>query len=156
MHAAEPMIRAGGGSIINISALGGLRCLPGMPAYCASKAGLNHFTEQVALDYGPAKVRCNVVCPGATRTEMLAGALTPVANAMGTDVEGIFAKISSNVPLRRIALAQEVSGICVYLASDDSSFMTGSVILVDGGASVVDVAGAALNNTGTKWGATAK
>jgi meso-butanediol dehydrogenase/(S,S)-butanediol dehydrogenase/diacetyl reductase len=146
------MIRAGGGSIINISALGGLRCLPGMPAYCASKAGLNHFTEQVALDYGPANVRCNVVCPGATRTEMLAEALTPVAKAMGTDVEGIFAKISSNVPLRRIALATEISGICVYLAGEDSSFMTGSVLVIDGGASVVDIAGAALNDTGTKWG----
>jgi meso-butanediol dehydrogenase/(S,S)-butanediol dehydrogenase/diacetyl reductase len=149
------MIQAGGGSIINISALGGVRCLPGMPAYCASKAGLNHFTEQVALDYGPAKIRCNVVCPGATRTEMLAEALTPVAEAMGTDVEGIFVKISSNVPLRRIALAAEISGICVYLASEDSSFMTGSVLLLDGGASVVDIAGAALNDTGTKWGVTA-
>jgi len=150
--ALPPMIQSGGGSIINISALGGLRCLPGMPAYCASKAGLNHFTEQVALDYGPAKVRCNVVCPGATRTEMLAEALTPVAKAMGTDVEGIFAKIASNVPLRRIALATEIAGICVYLASEDSSFMTGSVLLVDGGAAVVDIAGAALNDTGTKWG----
>lgn len=149
------MIQAGGGSIINISALGGVRCLPGMPAYCTSKAGLNHFTEQVALDYGPAKIRCNAVCPGATRTEMLAEALTPVAKAMGTDVEGIFAKISSNVPLRRIALAEEVSGICVYLASEDSSFMTGSILLIDGGASIVDVAGAALSGAGTKWGATA-
>ena len=84
---------------------------------------------------------------------MLAEALTPVANAMGTDVEGVFAKISANVPLRRIALASEISGICVYLASEDSSFMTGSVLLVDGGASVVDVAGAALSDSGTKWGA---
>jgi meso-butanediol dehydrogenase/(S,S)-butanediol dehydrogenase/diacetyl reductase len=153
--ALPPMIQAGGGSIINISALGGLRCLPGMPAYCASKAGLNHFTEQVAMDYGPSNVRCNVVCPGGTRTEMLAEALTPVAKAIGTDVEGIFAKIASNIPLRRLALATEISGICVYLASEDSSFMTGSVLLVDGGTSVVDVAGAALNDTGTKWGVAA-
>jgi NAD(P)-dependent dehydrogenase (short-subunit alcohol dehydrogenase family) len=146
------MIDAGGGSIINISALGGLRCLPGMPAYCTSKAGLNHFTKQVALDYGPANIRCNVVCPGGTRTEMLAEALTPVAEAMGTDVEGVFRKISSNVPLRRIAMASEVSGICVYLASNESSFMTGAELLLDGGAAVVDVAGAALNESDTKWG----
>jgi len=149
----QSMINAGGGSIINISALGGLRCLPAMPAYCTSKAGLNHFTKQVALDYGPANIRCNVVCPGGTRTEMLAEALAPVAKAMGTDVEGIFTKISANVPLRRIALASEISGICVYLASEDSSFMTGAVLLLDGGASVVDVAGAALSDSGTKWGA---
>lgn len=151
--ALKPMIKAGGGSIINISALGGSRCLPGMPAYCTSKAGLNHFTKQVALDYGPANIRCNVVCPGGTRTEMLSEALTPVAEAMGTDVEGIFARISASVPLRRIGLASEMSGICVYLASEDSSYMTGAVLLLDGGAAVVDVAGAALSDSGSKWGA---
>jgi meso-butanediol dehydrogenase/(S,S)-butanediol dehydrogenase/diacetyl reductase len=152
--ALPPMIKAGGGSIINISALGGLRCLPAMPAYCTSKAGLNHFTKQVALDYGPANIRCNVVCPGGTRTEMLAEALTPVAKSMGTDVEGIFAKISANIPLRRIGLASEMSGICVYLASEDSSFMTGAVLLIDGGTAIVDAAGVALSDSGTKWGAT--
>ncbi len=153
--ALQPMIRAGGGSIINISALGGLRCLPAMPAYCTSKAGLNHFTKQVALDYGPKNIRCNVVCPGGTRTEMLSVALTPVAEAMGTDVEGVYRKMASNVPLRRIAMASEISGACVYLASEDSSYMTGAVLLLDGGAAVVDVAGAALSDSGTQWGAAA-
>lgn len=152
--ALKPMISAGGGSIINISALGGLRCLPGMPAYCTSKAGLNHFTKQVALDYGPANIRCNVVCPGGTRTEMLAEALTPVAETMGTDVEGVYRKMSSNIPLRRIALASEISGTCVYLAGEDSSYMTGAVLLLDGGAAIVDVAGAALSDSGNKWGST--
>ena len=153
--ALKPMIRAGGGSIINISALGGLRCLPAMPAYCTSKAGLNHFTKQVALDYGPKNIRCNVVCPGGTRTEMLSVALKPVAEAMGTDVEGVYRKMASNVPLRRIAMASEISGACVYLASEDSSYMTGAVLLLDGGAAVVDVAGAALSDSGTQWGAAA-
>jgi meso-butanediol dehydrogenase/(S,S)-butanediol dehydrogenase/diacetyl reductase len=150
--ALKPMILAGGGSIINISALGGLRCLPAMPAYCTSKAGLNHFTKQVALDYGPANIRCNVVCPGGTRTEMLSEALTPIAQAMDTDIEGIFAKMATNIPLRRIASASEVSGICVYLAGEDSSYMTGAVLLLDGGAAIVDVAGAALSDSGSKWG----
>jgi NAD(P)-dependent dehydrogenase (short-subunit alcohol dehydrogenase family) len=153
--ALTPMISAGGGSIINISALGGLRCLPGMPAYCTSKAGLNHFTKQVALDYGPANIRCNVVCPGGTRTEMLAEALTPVAEAMETDVEGVYEKMSANVPLRRIAAASEITGACVYLASEESSYMTGAVLLLDGGAAIVDVAGAALSDSGSKWGSTA-
>jgi len=124
-----------------------------MPAYCASKAGLNHFTKQVALDYGPRNIRCNVVCPGGTKTEMLEVALGPVAKAMGTDIEGVYARISANIPLRRLALASEVSGICVYLASDDSSFMTGAELLLDGGTSVVDAAGVALSDSGTKWGA---
>ena len=155
MKASIPyMIKGGGGSIINVSSLGGLRCLPGMPAYCTSKAGLIMLTKQAALDYGPFKVRCNAVCPGATRTAMLEEALSPLTEVLRTDVDGVFACISSNVPLRRVAAPDEVSGICVYLASDDSSFMTGSVLLLDGGASVVDVSGAALSSAGVKWGVT--
>ena len=153
MRASIPhMIEAGGGSIINIASLAGLRCLPGMPAYCASKAGLIMLTKQVALDFGPDKIRCNVVCPGGTRTEMLETSLSPLAEALGTDLEGVFGRISSMVPLRRTADPGEITGICSYLASDDSTFMTGSVLLVDGGAAIVDVAGAALSNADVKWG----
>ena len=153
MKASIPyMIKNGGGSIINISSLGGLRCLPGMPAYCASKAGLNMLTQQVALDFGPDKIRCNAVCPGGTRTKMLEESLSPLSDVLGTDLEGVFECISSMVPLRRTAHPSEVAGICSYLASDDSTFMTGAVLLVDGGAAIVDVAGAALTNAGVKWG----
>jgi NAD(P)-dependent dehydrogenase (short-subunit alcohol dehydrogenase family) len=78
MKAALPhMIKNGGGSVINIASLGGLQCLPGTPAYAASKAGLIMLTKQAALDYGPFKVRCNAVCPGATQTAMLEEALIP-------------------------------------------------------------------------------
>jgi len=146
------MIEGGGGSIINIASLGGVRCLPGMPAYCSSKAGLIMLTKQVALDFGPDKIRCNVVCPGGTRTEMLENSLAPFKEILGTDIDGVFERISSMVPLRRTADPSEVTGICSYLASDDSTFMTGSVLLLDGGAAIVDVAGAALTNAGVKWG----
>jgi NAD(P)-dependent dehydrogenase (short-subunit alcohol dehydrogenase family) len=153
MKAAIPhMIEGGGGSIINVSSLGGLRCLPGMPAYCASKAGLIMLTKQVALDFGPNRIRCNAVCPGGIRTQMLENSLSPLADAIGTDLDGVFQRISSMVPLRRTAHPSEISGICSYLASDDSTFMTGSVLLIDGGAAIVDVAGAALSNVGVKWG----
>ncbi len=95
MKAALPhMIKDGGGSIINIASLAGLRCLPGMPAYCSSKAGLIMLTQQAALEYGPFKVRCNVVCPGATRTAMLEHSLASLADVMKTDVDGVFARIS--------------------------------------------------------------
>jgi len=153
MKASIPhMIKGGGGSIINIASLGGLRCLPGMPAYCASKAGLIMLTKQVALDFGPAKIRCNAVCPGGTRTAMLEKSLSPLAEVLKTDLDGVFKCVSSMVPLRRTASPNEITGICSYLASDDSTFMTGSVLLVDGGAAIVDVAGAALSNAGVKWG----
>lgn len=154
MKAAIPhMVQQGGGSIINIASLAGLRCLPGAPAYCSSKAGLIHLTKQVALDYGPANVRCNVVCPGATRTELLESNLRPMAEALGTDLDGVFTnQVPTNIPLRRVAAPSEISGICAFLASDDSSFMTGSVLVIDGGTAIVDVVGATLNETGSTWG----
>jgi meso-butanediol dehydrogenase/(S,S)-butanediol dehydrogenase/diacetyl reductase len=153
MKAAIPhMIEGGGGSIINIASLAGVRCLPGMPAYCTSKAGLIMLTQQAALDYGPYKIRCNVVCPGATRTEMLEHSLGPAAKAFNTDVDGIFARLSSKVPLRRVAAPAEMGGVCTFLAEDDSAFMTGAVLLLDGGAAIVDVAGTALSDSGMTWG----
>jgi meso-butanediol dehydrogenase / (S,S)-butanediol dehydrogenase / diacetyl reductase len=138
------MLRDGGGSVINISSIGGLRCMPGSPAYSASKAGLIHLTRQAALDYGPAKIRCNVVCPGATRTEMLVETVGEMAKDMKMDTEEIFAKFSSHVPLRRISMPAEVAAVCTFLASEDSSFMTGAVLVVDGGATIVDVSGASV------------
>jgi NAD(P)-dependent dehydrogenase (short-subunit alcohol dehydrogenase family) len=153
MKASIPhMIKGGGGSIINMSSLGGIVCLPGMPAYCTSKAALNMLTKQAALDYGQFKVRCNAVCPGATRTEMLEEALTPLTEVLKTDVDGVFGHLSANSPLRRVAAPDEITGICSFLASDDSSFMTGAVVLVDGGAAVVDVNGASLTSAGVNWG----
>jgi len=140
------MVKEGGGSIINIASLAGIVCIPAGPAYCASKAGLIHLTKQVALDYGSSKVRCNVVCPGAFRTDMFERAIGPLAKKLGTDLDGGFAYFSKDVPLRRVATPDELSGICSYLASDDSSFMTGAVLVVDGGAAVVDVSGAAVSN----------
>jgi meso-butanediol dehydrogenase/(S,S)-butanediol dehydrogenase/diacetyl reductase len=153
MKASIPhMIEGGGGSIINIASLGGVVCLPGMPAYCASKGGLIMLTKQVALDFGPSKIRCNAVCPGGTRTSMLEKSLGPLGEVLETDLDGVFACISSMVPLRRTANPSEITGICSFLASDDSTFMTGAVLLVDGGAAIVDVGGAALTNAGVKWG----
>ncbi len=146
MKAAIPhMIKAGGGSIINISSLAILRCIPDKPAYCASKAGLIHLTLQAALDYGRFKIRCNAVCPAAMKTDMFRGAMEHFAKIIGTDVEDIFSRFSHDVPLHRVAVPEEIAGLCSYLASDDSSFTTGVVIPVDGGAAIVDVSGAAMN-----------
>ena len=102
------------------------------------------LTKQVALDYGPQKIRCNVVCPGGTRTEMNKKLVQPIADKLGTDIEGGYKYFTRNVPLRRAAQPAEIAGLCSYLASDDASFMTGSEILIDGGASVVDLQGATL------------
>ena len=120
MKAALPyMIKAGGGSVINIASLAGLRCIPAMPAYCASKAGLIMLTQQAALDYGPSKIRCNVVCPGAVKTEMLVNSMSGLAKALHTDADGALARLTSFAPLRRPGTPEEIAGICVYLAGED-------------------------------------
>jgi meso-butanediol dehydrogenase / (S,S)-butanediol dehydrogenase / diacetyl reductase len=138
------MIKAGKGSIVNISSLAGLRCNSDMPGYCTTKGGLINLTQQAALDYGRYNVRCNVVCPGATRTAMFTGAMSQFAQMLGTEVEDIFARFTKDVPLHRTASPDEMAGLCAYLASDDSSFLTGTAIPVDGGAAIVDVSGAVI------------
>jgi meso-butanediol dehydrogenase/(S,S)-butanediol dehydrogenase/diacetyl reductase len=136
------MIKAGGGSIINIASVAGIRSIPASPAYSATKAALIHLTRQAALDYGVHKVRCNAVCPGAVRTPLMERVLGAFAQKAGWDLEKFLTHFSKHVPLRRVAQPEEISGICTYLASDEASFMTGSVLVVDGGAAIVDVSGA--------------
>ncbi len=146
MKAVIPrMIEAGGGSIVNVSSVAGLLGVPGQPAYCASKGGLISLSKQVAVDYGAGRVRCNVVCPGSTRTEMLVGNMTSFAEICGLEVESVLSTFSRDLPLHRVASPHELAGICSFLASDDASFITAAVVPVDGGAVVVDVSGAAIN-----------
>ena len=147
MKACIPyMIKAGGGSVVNISSLAGLRCISENPGFCATKGGLINLTQQAALDYGRHNVRCNVVCPGATRTEMFTENLEAFAHMIGTNVEDVFARFMKDVPISRVALPDEMAGICAFLASDDASFLTGTAIPVDGGAAVVDVSGAVISS----------
>lgn len=140
MRAVIPqMIKAGGGSVINISSLASMRCIPKSSAYCASKAALNMLTQQAALDYGPYKIRCNAVCPGFVYTDITERHFGKLAEKIGTDIENLVSNAFKEVPLRHPAAADEISGICSFLASDDSSYMTGTVIPVDGGTAIVDV-----------------
>jgi NAD(P)-dependent dehydrogenase (short-subunit alcohol dehydrogenase family) len=149
MHEALPvMMKARKGSIINIASLGGTRCLPVCPAYCTAKAGLIMLTQQAALDYGPYNIRVNAVCPGGIDTVLLDEMILPMAEKLKTNKQGALDYFSHNVPLRRVSKPEEITGLCSYLASDESSFMTGSALLIDGGAAIVDVSGAAVSDAG--------
>jgi NAD(P)-dependent dehydrogenase (short-subunit alcohol dehydrogenase family) len=150
MKAAIPyMIKQGSGSIVNIASLAGVRCLPSMPAYCASKGGLIQLALQAALEYGPKGIRSNVVAPGATKTEMLVNAMEGLSKAIKKDA---FEVLTESVPLRHAATPEQITGACSFLASDDASFITGAVLLVDGGASIVDISGASVAKAGVGWG----
>jgi NAD(P)-dependent dehydrogenase (short-subunit alcohol dehydrogenase family) len=121
-----------------------------MPGFCATKGGLINLTQQAALDYGRYNIRCNVVCPGASKTDMFTENMEAFAKMVGTNVEDIFARFMKDVPLSRVSRPEEMAGICVFLAGDDASFLTGAAIPVDGGAAVVDVSGAVISDI--VWG----
>jgi NAD(P)-dependent dehydrogenase (short-subunit alcohol dehydrogenase family) len=116
------MIERGGGAIVNVSTMVASFGLPGMSAYGASKAALELLTKAWAAEYGPAGVRVNAVSPGPTRT--------PGTAVMGE--EGIN-QLAATLPLGRAADAREIANTIVYLASDQSSFINGAIVPVDGG-----------------------
>lgn len=150
MKAALPeMVKQGKGSIVNIASLAGVRCIPAMPAYCASKGGLIQLSKQCALDYGPKGIRSNVVAPGATKTDMLINAMEGLSKALNKDA---FEVLAESVPLNRAAMPSEMTGAVSFLASDDAAFISGTVLLVDGGAAIVDVSGASVTRAGVAWG----
>lgn len=118
------MIKAGGGSIVNISSIAGLVAIYGAPnlAYVASKFAVRGMTKQVAVEYGDKNIRVNSVHPGYIKTPMMVAA---------TDEGG--GNALSQIPLRRMAEASEVSNLVVFLASDESAFITGTEHVIDGG-----------------------
>ena len=125
MQAVLPsMIKAGGGSIVNISSIAGMITCVGSPnlAYVGSKFAVRGMTKQVAAEYGPQNVRCNSVHPGYILTPMMVAA---------TDENGGGA--GDMIPLKRMAAPKEVSELVMFLASEESSFITGMEHVIDGG-----------------------
>lgn len=118
------MIKAGVGSIVNISSVAGLVAIYGAPnlAYVASKFAVRGMTKQIAVEYGKQNIRCNSIHPGYIRTPMMAAA---------TDEDG--GEALSMIPLGRLADCSEVSNLAIFLACDESSFITGAEHVIDGG-----------------------
>ncbi|MFD1189011.1 MULTISPECIES: SDR family NAD(P)-dependent oxidoreductase [Phenylobacterium] len=129
MKAAAPvMVEAGRGSIINLSSILGKVGSPGAPAYCASKGGVALLSKATALELAPFGVRVNSVHPGFIETPMVAGALRDVENA--NEMRDM---IISRHALGRLGVPREIADGIVFLASDESSFMTGAELVIDGG-----------------------
>ena len=118
------MVERGTGSVINVASVAGLKATPTLAAYGASKAAVISLTKTLAMEWGPAGVRVNALCPGWTKTDL---------NANLWADEALAAHMVSTTGLRRWAEAQEMVGPTVFLASDASSFVTGQALAVDGG-----------------------
>jgi NAD(P)-dependent dehydrogenase (short-subunit alcohol dehydrogenase family) len=141
-RAALPELVKAKGAIVTISSDSGLRVAPRSAAYCTSKAGLIMLTKSIALDYGPHGVRANCLCPGWVRTPMADGEMDELGEQRRTDREGAYALAAAPVPLRRPGTPEEIAAAVAWLASDESSFVTGAVVAIDGGNVVVDASAA--------------
>ncbi len=122
------MAKAGGGSIINTASGWGLAAGARAAAYCASKGAVVLLTKAMAIDHGPQQIRVNCICPGDTDTAML----RDEAHQLGQEQER-FLTDSARRPLGRIGIPEEIAQAALYLASDASSFVTGTALVVDGG-----------------------
>ena len=121
--AAKHMAVHGGGSIINISSVGGLVPDISQVAYGTSKAAINYLTKLIAVQEAKNKIRCNAVLPGMTATEAVEKNLTE-------DFRKLFLR---HIPLGRMGLPEEIAAAVVYLASDDAAYTTGQILTVSGG-----------------------
>jgi NAD(P)-dependent dehydrogenase (short-subunit alcohol dehydrogenase family) len=127
MKAALPLLAAnGGGTIINMASMASQVVLPGMPAYCASKGAVLQLTRTAAVEYAPAAIRINAICPGAVDTPMLRRTGQAVVDAS-----------VAATPMGRLARPEEIAALAVFLASDDASYVTGTGLTVDGGYSAL-------------------
>ncbi|MTD55560.1 SDR family NAD(P)-dependent oxidoreductase [Amycolatopsis pithecellobii] len=118
------MLATGGGSIVNVSSVGGIIGMPNISEYIASKWGVIGMTKSVALEYGGAGVRVNAIAPGSTKTDMYDAWLpTPEAQA----------KVAAYSPMNQIALPDDMARVALFLLSEESRWTNGTVIAADGG-----------------------
>ena len=128
------MQNAGGGVIVNVASLCGLRALPAIPpSYTASKFAVVGLTKAMALEFGPDKIRVNAVCPGSVDTQMRANAMELLAKEEGISPEEAEAAENAMISLGRPSSPNEVAAVVAFLCSDESKYLTGAAIPVDGG-----------------------
>lgn len=127
-RAAVPeIIKSGGGAIINISTVASLVGIRGLPAYAASKGGLDALTRSIAVDYASDNIRCNVVNPGLVDTPMAASLMNDPAR---------LDPILAHYAIRRPGKPEEVAKMVLYLASDEATWVTGATFSIDGGMTI--------------------
>jgi NAD(P)-dependent dehydrogenase (short-subunit alcohol dehydrogenase family) len=125
-YSIEPMRKAGGGSIISTSSVGGLRPAAGLHAYCAAKAAVVSITQSAAIELGHDRIRVNCICPG--------GIVTPlVYRGMRGGEEEARRNMARGQPIPRAGKPEDIAAMATFLASDDAEWITGTAMVVDGG-----------------------
>ncbi|NMN00449.1 3-ketoacyl-ACP reductase [Bifidobacterium sp. DSM 109958] len=126
--AVQVMLGQGGGNIVNVASIGGIRGARAGAAYTASKHAIVGLTENTAFMYAPDHIRCNVVCPGGVDTEVMNGQTEMSQLGIGR----VMAGLDTSIPSGKV---EDISTAVLYIASDDAKFMTGATIVIDGGVS---------------------
>lgn len=137
-RAAVPHLVEARGTFIGVSSIAALRSATGAVAYSVSKAGLISLVQSVARDFGPVGLRANAICPGWVRTEMADAEMAEFGEPSGLDVEGAYAAVTELVPQRRAGEPVEIARAILWLAGEESSYVNGAVLAVDGGTILVD------------------
>ena len=128
------MLEKGGGSIVNIaSGASSVRGIPNRYVYGASKAAVIGLTKSVAADFIRQGIRCNAICPGTIESPSLDDRIATQAKAQGKSIDEIRQAFVDRQPMGRLGTAEEIAALAVYLASDEASYATGQIYLVDGG-----------------------
>jgi meso-butanediol dehydrogenase / (S,S)-butanediol dehydrogenase / diacetyl reductase len=139
-RAALPvMLERGGGSVVLVSSTNSMGAAPASAAYDASKAGLNALARAIAVDYGPRGIRANALCPGWIITPMGDESMDELGAARGIGRQEAYDLTSADVPLRRAGTAEEMAYCCLFLASDESSIVSGTTLVADGGGLAVEL-----------------
>ncbi len=146
---ALPALIEAKGQIVVIASLAGLFAGPSVAGYTVGKHALIGLTKTLARDYGRHGVRVNAVCPGWVQTPMADAEMDEFSAHAGLDGrETAYATVTADVPLRRPAAPSEIASIVRFLGSGESSYMTGSVLVADGGAHIVDLPTTAFEHAG--------
>jgi 2-keto-3-deoxy-L-fuconate dehydrogenase len=131
------MLAAGGGSIVNMASIASsLKGAPNRAAYGASKAAVLGLTKSVAADYVTRGIRCNAICPGTVQSPSLDDRIKAQAAAGGISEEEARAGFVRRQPMGRVGTVEEIAYLALYLASDESSYTTGTAQIIDGGWSI--------------------
>ena len=143
-RAALPvMLERGGGSIVLVASVNGMAAAPASAAYDVSKAGLIALARAIAVDYGARGIRANALCPGWVITPMGDGAMDELGASKGIGRQEAYDLATADVPLRRAGSAEEMAACCLFLASDESSIVTGTSLVADGGGLAVELTSSA-------------
>ena len=141
-YAIPHLIGAGGGSLVLQASVGGVIGVPGIAPYAAAKAGVIGLARQMAVDYGPDGIRVNAICPGTVPTPLVRatyekrGGFAATANvAPGADIDEMIEASAVRNPLGRLGTTGDIANLALYLASDESSWVSGTAIMIDGGMS---------------------